>query len=62
VPFSSNVTFGVLAGTVATIFNVSDEPIAGGAGTLGAVHLITPLLPTGGSVQVSSRSCVSLTN
>jgi hypothetical protein len=60
--FSSRVLFAVVDGTVATIVSVSDEPSAGAAGTVGAVHLTVPLAPTGGVVQVSALLAVALTN
>ena len=50
------------AGTVATIVSVSDDPAAGFAGTLGAVQVTAPLLPTAGVVHVNGDSAVALTN
>ena len=59
--FRSTVPAGAVAFTVVTIVRVSEEPAAGVAGTLAAVHVIDPLAPTTGVVHDSGALPVALT-
>jgi hypothetical protein len=59
--FKRTVPAGAVALTVVTIVRVSEDPAAGVAGTLAAVHLIGPLAPGAGVVHDSGELAVAVT-